>query len=189
MPIERRPDRQRDDRNVKRNQVEERTLNVLKDMPTFADGFHNRREVVVEQHEIRRRAGHIGAPPAHGDADVGPTQSGRVVDAVAGHRNDGASVLQPVDDQELLFGTDPRKNGSAADPRHPFGVAERGQVVSRDDQTIVVQDAGGLGHGVRRQRVVAGNHRDANAGALTLGHRPGHLGPQWVLESPTSRRP
>ena len=104
-----RRNRQRDDRNVKRDQVQERALNVLEDVAAFANGGDDRREVVVEEDEIRRRAGHVGPPLPHGDADVGPAQRGRVVDAVTRHRDDGASLLQRVDDQELLFGADARE--------------------------------------------------------------------------------
>ena len=75
------------------------------------------------------------------------------------------------------------KMAARADPRGAFGLAERGQLVSRDDQIVVVQDAGGFGHGMRRQRMVAGDHLDADAGALALGHRARHLGPQRILEA------
>jgi hypothetical protein len=120
---------------VKGDQVEERALDVLKDVPPLADGGHNRCEVVVEENEIRRATGYVSAAPTHGDADVGPMQGGRVVDAVAGHGDDGAGALQAVDDEEFLFGADPRKDRSAVDPRGAFGLVERRQLVSRDDQS------------------------------------------------------
>ena len=44
-----RRDRHHDDRDVERDQVEERALNVLEDVAAFANRRHNRCEVVVEE--------------------------------------------------------------------------------------------------------------------------------------------
>ena len=55
--------------------------------------FHRRDnggEVVVGQHDVGRLLGDVGPGDAHGNADVGRLQGRRVVDAVAGHRHDGA---------------------------------------------------------------------------------------------------
>ena len=60
------------------------------------------REVVVGEDHLRRLLGHLGAGDAHGDADVGRLQRRRVVDAVAGHRDDVAVGLQRVDDAQLV---------------------------------------------------------------------------------------
>ena len=46
----------------------------------------------------------VGADPAHRDADVGALQRRRVVDAVAGHRDEFAARLQRLDDADLLLG-------------------------------------------------------------------------------------
>ena len=59
----------------------------------------DRREVVVEQHHVRRLARHVGAALAHRDADVRALERRRVVDAVAGHRDELARVLQRLDDR------------------------------------------------------------------------------------------
>ncbi len=45
-------------------------------------------KVVIGQDHIRRFFGHLGSVSSHRHADIGPLQGGRVVDAVAGHRND-----------------------------------------------------------------------------------------------------
>ena len=57
------------------------------------DGLDDRGEVVVGEDHHRGFLGHLGAGDAHGDADVGLLQRGRVVDAVAGHRDDVALAL------------------------------------------------------------------------------------------------
>ena len=64
------------------------------------------REVVVEEHEVRRLTSDVGPGLAHRDADVGLAQSRRVVDTVAGHRDHLTSLLQGARDPELLFGRD-----------------------------------------------------------------------------------
>ena len=63
-------------------------------------------EVVVEQHQVGRLAGHVGARATHRDADVGLLQRRAVVHAVAGHRDDVAARLQR-----------PRRSGACAPGR------------------------------------------------------------------------
>jgi len=69
------------------------------------------------------------------------------------------------------------------DPLDALGFRERGQLVGCDDEIVLVQDAGGLGHGVRRQRMVPRNHRDADTGVLALGNRARHFRPQRILKA------
>ncbi len=66
-----------------------------------------RPERIVGDHQRRRLAGDVGPTPAHRHADVGGLERGRVVDPVAGHRNDRAAGLQGLDDPQLLFRHDP----------------------------------------------------------------------------------
>ncbi len=58
------------DREVERDQIQEGPLNVLENVASFAHRRHDRREVVVQQHKIRRGSRDIGAALAHGDPDV-----------------------------------------------------------------------------------------------------------------------
>ena len=53
---------------------------------------------------VGRLARDVGADPAHRDADVGALQRRRIVDAVAGHRDELAARLQRLDDPDLLLG-------------------------------------------------------------------------------------
>ena len=53
-----------------------------------SDGVDDGREVVVGEHHVGGLAADVGADETHGHADVGPLERGRVVHAVAGHRDD-----------------------------------------------------------------------------------------------------
>ena len=66
------------------------------------------REVVVEEDQVRRFSGDIGAGDAHGDTDIGCPQRRRIVDAVARDRDDVALALKRRHDAQLLIGRDPR---------------------------------------------------------------------------------
>ena len=67
-------------------------------------------KLAVEQHDLRDGARRRRAV-AHGDADVGVLQRERVVDAVAGHRDDVAPRLQRADHRPLLVRRDPAEHG------------------------------------------------------------------------------
>ena len=54
----------------------------------FAHRLDDRREVVVGEDHVRGLAGDVGAVLPHRDADVRLAQRGRVVHAVARHRDD-----------------------------------------------------------------------------------------------------
>ncbi len=77
---------------------------VVEDPAAFFDGGFDGGEVVVGEHHVRGFLGDLGAAEAHGDADVGLLQRGRVVDAVAGHGHDVVAGLEAFDEAELLFG-------------------------------------------------------------------------------------
>ena len=81
--------------------VDEREEQVLLDVahrlarqPAGAD---DAAQVALDERHGRALHGDVGAR-AHGDADLGLRQRGRVVDAVAGHRHDAPFLLEPLDD-------------------------------------------------------------------------------------------
>ena len=84
---------------------------------------HDGSEVIVEQHEIRCFARHVGTAFAHGDADVRALQRRCVVDAIAGHGDDLAVGLQRVDDAKLLFRHHARKDVDPVDTAAELGIA------------------------------------------------------------------
>ena len=97
--------------DVRREQEAQELADVREDPAALADGADDRGEVVVGEDHVRRLLGDVGAGDAHRDADVGRLQRGRVVDAVAGHRDDPAVGLQRVDDPQLVLGRDAGVDG------------------------------------------------------------------------------
>ena len=57
--------------------------------------------------------GHVRAADARGDAEVGLLARGRVVHAVAGHRDDVVARLERLHEPELLFGRNAGEDGRA----------------------------------------------------------------------------
>ena len=100
-------------------------------------------EIAADERDARALDGHVGPRP-HRDAHVGRGQRGRVVDAVARHRDDPALALQP---------------------RHGLGLP--GRKHARDD----LVDAELLRHGLGRRLRVAREHHDANPEVVHRGDR------------------
>jgi hypothetical protein len=80
---------------------------IVKDDAAVLDGLDDRGEG-VEEHHVGGLDGNVGAA-AHGDADVGRLERGRVVDAVARHGHD-AVLLELLDNAQLLLGRRARKD-------------------------------------------------------------------------------
>ena len=68
----------------------------------FDDRVDDRLDATVGDDDIGGAAGGLGAAFADRDADVGETNRGRVVRAVAGHGHDATRALQRADDAHLL---------------------------------------------------------------------------------------
>ena len=129
----------RQDREVLRDVVgdRERRQRAARDQQLLADldDLDELRRVGVEVDHVARLAGGLGAG-VHRDADVGLRERGRVVRAVAGHRDEPSLGLLVADQLELALG---RRLGEE------------------------VVDAGLLGDLRRGQAVVAGDHDGADA--------------------------
>ena len=82
----------------------ERLDEVVVDAPALLDRGAQGAEVVVGEHHVGGLLGRGGAPLPHRHADVGLTQRGRVVDAVARHRDDLALRLQRAHEPSLCSG-------------------------------------------------------------------------------------
>ena len=76
---------------------------VVVDGTALAHGRDDRSEVVVGEHDVSGLLGGLCALGAHGDADVRLPQFGSVVDAIAGHRDDGAAGLHSLDEAQLVL--------------------------------------------------------------------------------------
>ncbi|MEZ5097961.1 MAG: hypothetical protein R2731_18920 [Nocardioides sp.] len=89
---------------VRREQVAQELADVVEDHSALPDRRDDRGEVVVAEDHHGGLLGHLGAPDAHRDADVGGLQRRRIVDPVARHRDHLAVGLQCVHDAELVLG-------------------------------------------------------------------------------------
>ena len=127
-------------------------------------------KVVVGEDHAGGVLGHLGAGDAHGHADVGLLQGGGIVDAVAGHGNQGATVLPGPDDADLMLGGHTGVNGDLGNEGTKLLVGH-----GLHNGTLHGLGAGGedtnfTGDGGSGDDVVAGNHDGADAGGDTVGN-------------------
>ena len=87
--------------------VEQESPDVVVDPATLLDGSDKGGELVVPQHQVGGLTGDLAAPLAHGDADVGASQGGPVIDPVPRHRDDVALMLPEPDCVKLVGGPGP----------------------------------------------------------------------------------
>ena len=127
------------------------------------DRLDDRREVVVGEDHRRGFLRDLGAGDPHGDADVGPLQRGRVVHAVAGHRDDVALPLERVDESHLVLRRYPRDHADVVDRRVELVVGHRLELGAGDR---AAGDAELLGDRRGRGGMVAGDHAHLDAGLV-----------------------
>ena len=157
--------------DVRREQEAQELADVREDPAALADGADDRGEVVVGEDHVRRLLGDVGAGDAHRDADVRRLQRGRVVDAVAGHRDDPPVRLERVDDAQLVLRRDAGVDGDLPHRGRARLVVERLELAAGDDARAGRGDAEVGGDPRRGVRVVAGDHQHAHAGGVRLGDR------------------
>ena len=150
------------------------------------DGHYYGGKGVVAQHEGGGFGGHLGATLAHGHADVGLFEGGRVVHAVANHGHDVALALVEVNQVELLGGADAGKHADFLQAFGGLGVGQQlGQFRTRYDGRVRVVGRGQMhlaGHGEGGGGVVAGYHQHPDAGLLAGFDGRNYLGPGGVEE-------
>ena len=130
---------------------------VVANQPPLVDRGDDRGEVVVREDDRGGLARGLGARLSHRNADVRAAEGGRVVDAVAGDRDDLAARLELFDEREL------RRRSSA------------GVDVRLGEPECVPDRACGC-------RMVAGEHPNGNAGVARLVDRRGCGRPQRIVE-------
>ena len=146
-------------------QVEQILADVVVDAAAFLDRLDDAGEVVVGQHHVGGLLGDVGAGDAHGDADVGGLERGRVVDAVAGHGDDMALALQRADDAQLVFGIDAGEHAHVLDDGIELGVVHGAQLGAGDDPRAGLEDVQFARDRLGRRGVVAGDHDGADVRA------------------------
>ena len=162
--------------------VADELADVVVDPAARLDGGGDGGEVVVGEDHGGRLAGDVGARAAHGDADVGAAQRGRVVDPVAGHGHDLALGPQRVGDAQLCFGRAAGEDdlGSGAEQLVEVVLGHRVQLAAGDHAHPAGADADAAGDRGGGQPVVAGDDVDADAGPVRALDRGGDLGPRRV---------
>ena len=107
-PQERRQQHRPDFRRVGRQQVADELADIVIDDPPLFHGGDDGREIIIQQRHVRRLLRHIRANPPHRDPDIRLPQRGRVIHAVARHRDDMPPALQRLHDGQLMLRSDTR---------------------------------------------------------------------------------
>ena len=131
-------------------QIGDETADIAEDDATLADRHHDGGKGIVEQDHGGGFARHIGAAQSHGDADIGLAQRRRVVDAVAGHRDDFAGGLIGPHEFELFRRADAGEDIGL----HQFATVDPRQRAAFDDARL------SLGSARSRVRCYARSPRD-----------------------------
>ena len=100
------------------------------------DAGDDGREVVVEEHEVGRLAGDVGARAPHRDADVGLVERGTVVHAVSGHGHDVPASAQRPSDAQLLLGRHPGDHDAVVVEQRPEDLLVRGQIGADEHRRV-----------------------------------------------------
>ena len=167
---------------VARQEIGDEPANVAENDAAFANRLDDGREGIVEQDHRRGLPRDVGAAQAHRHADVGLPQRRRVVDAVAGHRDDVAGSLVGFDKREFLRRAYAGEDG---DPAQSGGARpdDLGGQLAVNDPAGVFKQPDGTADAARGHRVIAGHHHDADSGAVALVDGVRHVGPRRVLET------
>ena len=150
---------------------------VVVQRATALDGLHDRREVVVGQDHHRGLLRDLGPGDPHRHADVGALQRGRVVHAVARHRDDVALAAEDVDEVDLVLRRDARDDADLVDPLVGLFVAPRRELGTGDRAALEPELACDRLCG---DRVVAGDHPHLDAGILCARDRVACLGARRI---------
>lgn len=95
--------------------VGDRLDQIVIDAAPKAHRMNDRGKIVGDKDKISGLAGDIGSALADRDADMRGLQRRRVVDAIAGHRDDIAGTAERIDDPQLLRRGDAGKHINLAD--------------------------------------------------------------------------
>jgi hypothetical protein len=144
------PERDEDLAEVGRQEEPQRLADVRVDRAALLDGAHDRREVVVHQHDVGDVARDVRAAGTHRDPDVGRAQRRGVVDPVAGHRDHVAARLQRAHDLVLVRRRHPREDVDLGDQGHQGRRIEPRELRGLDDSRAA--PPGGIEVAVDRRR-------------------------------------
>ena len=146
-----------------------RLAQIVVDAAAETDRLDDGAEIVVEQHDGGSFARHVRSAPAHGDADMGGLQRRRIVDAIAGHRDDLAISLVGVDDAQLLVRRDPREHTGRFDPAGQFHLVQLLELFAGHE--IAAFEPGLMRDRACGRRIVTGDHDGLDAGGPAFADR------------------
>ena len=174
------------DRQMDGEGVTQGPLQVGADAPPQGQGLHQGREVITQQHQIRRLTRHRRSVFAHRNTDISRLQGRGVVDPVAAHRHHLAGGLQGLNQLQFLLRHDAREHGGASNAAGQFAGAELLQVWTTDHrpgrQTGLVGDRAGC------HRAVAGDHHHPHPRRPRPGDGGRHLGPEGIGQADQADR-
>ncbi len=157
--------------HVGRQEVAQELADVGEDGTAVAHRCDDGGEIVVGEDHARRLLRDFGAGDPHRDADVGFLQRWCVVDAVAGHGDDVAVLLQRLHDAQLVVRRHARvhrrRAHSGGERRIVHGIElDSGERLSASSHDAEVGSDANCG-----PRVITGDHEDANARAMRVADR------------------
>ena len=181
QPEKRREEQRRDLTDIAAHDEAHEFADVVEDPPTLANGGDDRREVVVEQYHRCGLARDVGADLAHGDADVGSFERGRVVHAVAGHRDVLAGRLQRVDDADLLLRARARIHAHLTHTLRELLVGQPRELPACESQRAGLGNAEPHRDRRRGGRMIARDHHRRDAGRFAVADGCGDLA-AWRID-------
>ena len=171
-------------RDMNRDDEPHGLAQIIIDPPPQPHSGGNGFKIIVQKNDRRGFAGHIGPSPAHGDADMRRLQGWRVVDAIAGHRNNIARSLQRLHNPQLLFGHDPGKNGRLLHLLMKGRGIKRCEILTGQDMAVVkARLACNRPCGLR---IIPRDHHNAQASRSAQPHRGWHGSAHGVCQTDQS---
>ncbi len=149
---------------IARHRVADELQDIVEDAATFADSADNRREVVVQEHHVRRFPRSIGALLAHCHTDVGAFERRCIINAVAGHCDELTMGLQGFDDVDLLCRVDASIDARIGDTVGELGFCHCRKFGSRQDVIAIVGNPYALRDRQCRSGMIARNHHRGDPG-------------------------
>ena len=149
-------------------------LKVIENLSTHSNGAHNRRKIIVHQHQRRSFTRHISSFFAHGNTNVGSFERRCIIDPIARHGNDFIVLFQCIYNLQFLFGHYTCKNIYIANAFAKFVLRQLFQFAACNKKLRVLNpyfppDIGGC------HRIITCNHDHAYSGFITLGYSKWHI--------------
>ena len=175
-------------REVRHQDVGDELADVAHHAAAEAHRLDDRREVVVQQHDVRRFFGNIHGP-VHRQADVGRVQRGGVVDTVAAIPDDMPGLFERPHDPLFLIRLDFGEHVDLRHARHQRFFAHVPQFPARQQVRVGDPDFVGNVHG--DQAMVAGDHLERYAERVQSRQRVADAGLRRFIDAgrdPRTRR-